>query len=248
MPVQRDDRHRPEKPALPLFSMPIDAPPPRIFLLSPAHCGGKRAQLLLGGGGRFALARQLQEGGTIPLDEAFTFLSGLYFRGKLAYARRFAQPPAGVLGVQVITTNRGLLSADTPVTAEELRAFAAEAIHPLDPRYREPFLRDLTAMERVASLGTAPPEIVLLGSVATGKYVDVLLDVLGGRLLFPTDFVGRGDMSRGALLLRAARGDEELAYAPVATAVRRGKRPRKMKADHAGDDTTTRPAAPAVES
>jgi hypothetical protein len=248
MPVQRDDRHRPEKPALALFSMPNDAPPPRIFLLSPAHCGGKRAELLLGGGGRFALARQLQEGGTIPLDEAFTFLSGLYFRGKLAYARRFAQPPAGVLGVQVITTNRGLLSADTPVTAEELRAFAAGAIHPLDPRYREPFLRDLTAMERVASLGTAPPEIVLLGSVATGKYVDVLLDVLGGRLLFPTDFVGRGDMSRGALLLRAARADEELAYAPVATAVRRGKRPRKMEADYAGDDTTTRPAAPALES
>ena len=228
--------------------MPIDAPPPRIFLLSPAHCGGKRAQLLLGGGGRFALARQLQEGGTIPLDEAFTFLSGLYFRGKLAYARRFAQPPAGVLGVQVITTNRGLLSADTPVTAEELRAFAAEAIHPLDPRYREPLLRDLTALERVSSLATAPPEVVLLGSVATGKYVDVLLDVLGGRLLFPMDFVGRGDMSRGALLLRAARAEEELAYAPVATAVRRGKRPKKMKVDHAGDDTTTRPVAPALES
>ena len=92
MPVQRDDRHRPEKPALALFSMPIEAPAPRIFLLSPAHCGGKRAELLLGGGGRFALARQLQQDETIPLDEAFTFLSGLYFRGKLAYARRFAWP------------------------------------------------------------------------------------------------------------------------------------------------------------
>ena len=70
---------------------------------------------------------------------------------------------------------------------------------------------------------------------------------MGGRLLFPTDFVGRGDMSRGALLLRAARADEELAYAPVATAVRRGKRPRKMGPDRAGDDTTTRRAAPALE-
>src|SRR5882724_3479666 len=175
--------------------MTSETAPPRIFLLSPAHCGGKRAQLLLGGGGRFALALQLQQGGTIPLDEAFTFLSGLYFRGKLAYARRFARPPAGVLGVQVITTNRGLLPADTPVTAEELQAFAAEQIHPLDPRYREPFLRDLIAIDRVASLGTALPEIVLLGSVATGKYVDVLLDAVGERLLFPTDFVGRGDMS-----------------------------------------------------
>jgi hypothetical protein len=221
--------------------MPIDAPPPRLFLLSPAYCGGKRAQLLLGGGGRFTLALQLQQGGMVPLDEAFTFLSGLYFRGKLAYARRFARPPAGVLGVQVITTNRGLLPADKPVTAEELRAFAAEQIHPLDPRYREPLLRDLMAIDRVASLGTALPEIVLLGSVATGKYVDVLLDVMGERLLFPTDFVGRGDMSRGALLLRAARADEELGYSPVATAVRRGKRPKKMRPDPAGDDTTSRP-------
>ena len=207
--------------------MTSETPPPRVFLLSPAHCGGKRAQLLLRGGGRFALALQLQQGGTIPLDEAFTFLSGLYFRGKLAYARRFARPPAGVLGVQVITTNRGLLPADTPVTAEELQAFAAEQIHPLDPRYREPFLRDLIAIDRVASLGTALPEIVLLGSVATGKYVDVLLDVVGERLLFPADFVGRGDMSRGAVLLRAARAEQELTYAPVATAVRRGKRPKR---------------------
>ena len=79
--------------------MPTEAAPPRIFLLSPAHCGGKRAGLLLGGRGRFALARQLQGGGTVSLAEAFTFLSGLYFRGKLAYARQFARPPEGVLGV-----------------------------------------------------------------------------------------------------------------------------------------------------
>lgn len=247
MSFERDDRHRPEKAALALFSMLIDTPAPRIFLLSPAHCGGKRAQLLLGGGGRFALARRLQEGGTIPLAEAFTFLSGLYFRGKLAYARRFARPPAGVLGVQVITTNRGLLPADAPVTAEELRAFAADQIHPLDPRYREPFIRDLVAIDRVASLGTAPPEIVLLGSVATGKYVDVLLDAVGARLLFPTAFVGRGDMSRGALLLRASRADEELAYAPLATAVRRGTRPKKVRPDHAGNDATARATAPALD-
>jgi hypothetical protein len=226
--------------------MPTELPAPRIFLLSPAHCGGKRAELLLGGWGRFALARQLQDGGTVSLDEAFSFLSGLYFRGKLMYARRFARPPAGVLGVQIITTNRGLLPADTPVTAEELRGFAAGEIRPLDPGYREPFLRDLLAIDHVSSVGAALPEIVLLGSVATGKYVDILLDVVGPRLLFPTDFVGRGDMSRGALLLRAARGDQELAYAPVATAVRRGKRPRKLTRSHA-DDTTDLPAAPALE-
>jgi hypothetical protein len=217
--------------------MMTDTTPPRIFVLSPAHCGGRRAELLLGGRGRFDLARRLEDGGTITLAEAFTFLSGLYFRGKLAYARRFARPPAGVLGVQVITTNRGLLSGEALVTLEDLRAFATTNILPHDPRYREPLQRDLQAIDRMASL-TALPEIVLLGSVATGKYVDVLLDVLGPRLLFPADFVGRGDMSRGALLLRAARSDQELTYASVATAARRGRRPRKSQPDHADDSPT----------
>ena len=81
--------------------------------------------------------------------------------------------------------------------------------------------------------------MVLLGSVATGKYVDVLLDVVGERLLFPTDFVGRGDMSRGALLLRAVRERVELAYEPVATAVRRGSRPRKAGPRNDRDRRTT---------
>lgn len=204
----------------------------RIFLLSPAHSAGKRADLLLGGTGRFALAQRLREGGTITLAEAFSFLSGLYFRGKLAYARKFARPPAGVLGVQIITSNRGLLPADTPVTTDELKAFAATEIRPDEPRYREPLRRDLAAIGESVLVEEAPPEIVLLGSVATRKYVDVLLDVVGERLLFPIDFVGRGDMSRGALLLRAERAEQELAYAPVATAVRRGRRPRKTRPSH----------------
>lgn len=227
--------------------MTEDTSPPRIFLLSPAHCGGKRAELLLGGRGRFDLARRLEDNGTISLEEAFSFLSGLYFRGKLTYARRFARPPAGVLGVQVITTNRGLLAGETPVTVEDLRAFATTNILPLDPRYREPLERDLHAIDQVASRGTALPEVVLLGSIATGKYVDVLLDLLGPRLLFPADFVGRGDMSRGALLLRAARSDQELTYAPVAIKARRGRRPRKSQPDHADDGPTLRPTAPAFD-
>jgi hypothetical protein len=69
--------------------------------------------------------------------------------------------------------------------------------------------------------------------------VDVLLDVVGERLLFPTEFVGRGDMSRGALLLRAARTDAELIYASVAGAVRRGPRAGKVGAGD-GDEGTTR--------
>lgn len=207
----------------------------RIFLLSPAHLGGKRAGLLLGGGGRFALAERLRHGEAVPLGEAFSFLSGLYFRGKSAYARRFARPPTGVAGVQVITSNRGLLPVDTPMTANDLRAFAGTEIRADEPGYRGPLRRDLAALDQAVAAAGAAPEVVLLGSVATGKYVDVLLDFVGERLLFPTEFVGRGDMSRGALLLRAVRAEVELAYAPVAGAVRRGARPRKVEASD-GDD------------
>ena len=208
--------------------------PPRVFLLSPAHSGGKRAELLLRAEAGFPLAERLRGADGATLGEAFSFLSGLYFRGKLAYARQFARPPAGLAGALVITTNRGLLAADTPVGVEELRAFGGVDIRADEQRYRAPLERDL------ARLGVVPGlELVLLGSVATGKYVDVLLDVVGERLLFPTEFVGRGDMSRGALLLRAARERTELAYEPVATAVRRGARRGKAGPADGDRDATS---------
>jgi hypothetical protein len=213
--------------------------PDRIFLLSPANLGGKRARLLLGGRGRFALAQRLRQGEQVPLGEAFTFLSGLYFRGKLAYARRFVRAPADVAGIQVITSNRGLLPVDTPVTADELRALAATPIHAGEPVYRDAFRRDLAGLHQAGGPGNRW-DVVLLGSIATGKYVDVLLDVVGERLLFPTEFVGRGDMSRGALLLRAARADVELGYASVAGAARRGPRARKVGADDGDEGRTTK--------
>ena len=194
----------------------------RIFLLSPAHCGGKRAAILLNDRAAFPLAQQLRSAG-ITLGEAFSFLSGLYFRGKLTYAGRFARPPAGESGVQVITTDRGLLPADTAIGVRDLREFGTVDIRSDHPRYRAPLQRDMTRIRQAHDV-----EVVLLGSVATGKYVDVLLEVMGDRLLFPTDFVGRGDMSRGALLLRAAREGRELAYEPVAGAVRRGRRAPKV--------------------
>jgi hypothetical protein len=196
----------------------------RIFLLSPAHCGGKRAAILLNDRAAFPLARQLRAAG-ITLGEAFSFLSGLYFRGKLTYADRFARPPAGEAGVQVITTDRGLVAADTAIGIRDLREFGTVDIHPDHPRYRTPLQRDLLRLRQVNEV-----EVVLLGSIATGKYVDVLLEVMGDRLLFPSDFVGRGDMSRGALLLRAAREGRELAYEPVAGAIRRGRRAPKVAA------------------
>ena len=37
----------------------------------------------------------MRDGGA-PIGEVFSFLSSLYFRGKLTYAQRFAAPPTGV--------------------------------------------------------------------------------------------------------------------------------------------------------
>lgn len=196
--------------------------PPRIFLLSPAHCGGRRAAVLLNERATFPLAQRFRSTG-IPIGEAFSFLSGLYFRGKLTYAGRFARPPAGQPGVQIITTDRGLLRVDSFVGPRDLREFGTVDIRADAPAYRAPLERDLAALGRTPGL-----QVVLLGSVATGKYVDVLLEVMGERLLFPIDFVGRGDMSRGGLLLRAAEQGRELHYEPVAGAVRRGRRPPRL--------------------
>jgi hypothetical protein len=214
----------------------------RVFLLSPAYLGGRRAELLLGGRGRFPLAARLRDGEPVPIGEAFAFLSGLYFRGKLAYATRFAEPVAGLPGARVITSNRGLLPLDTPVTTPELRAMGDTEIRADDPRYRDPLARDLEALDQAIPPEAPRPRVVLLGSVATGKYVDVLLAALGERLVFPAEFVGRGDMSRGGLLLRAAREGRELTYLPVATTVRRGPRPPRLEPHGGRDEPSPTPA------
>jgi hypothetical protein len=69
---------------------------------------------------------------------------------------------------------------------------------------------------------------VLLGSVANAKYTTPLLEVFAERLRFPSDFVGRGDMSRGGLMLRRVRENLELPYAPVSGSILHGKRPSKL--------------------
>jgi hypothetical protein len=197
---------------------------PRVFLLSPAHCGGERARMILREEATFALARQIRTEEGAPIGEVFSFLSGLYFRGKMAYSRRFADPPAGVPGALVITPTRGLWPVDTPVTRRDLLAFAEVDIHQDDSRYRRPLERDLKWLRKHAP----GADVVLLGSVASAKYVSVLGELLGDQLKFPPDFVGRGDMSRGGLMLRCARAGLELAYAPVLGAVRHGARPPKL--------------------
>jgi hypothetical protein len=204
---------------------------PRIFLLSPANAGGVRAQQLLSPRAGFELAHRVQSPEGAQMGEVFAFVSGLYFRGKLTYAQRFANvgdhPARAELGggVLVITPGAGLRSADTHVNAEALRLFAQIEIDLANPAYRTPLVASARRVARAMGEGG---DVVLLGSIASPKYVDVLLDIFGPRLLFPTAFVGRGDMSRGGLLLRQARAGVELDYEPVLGAVRHGVRPPKL--------------------
>lgn len=200
--------------------------PRHVFLLSPARCDGERARVLLNPNATFTLAVQLRAKRGVPIGEAFSFLSGLYFRGKLAYARAFANAPRGVPPALVITTDRGLMRPEERVTRDDLLQFAELDIATGDERHRAPLRRDAEAL---ALRLPKTARVVLLGSIATGKYVDALLDLFGERLVFPAAFVGRGDMSRGGLLLRHAREGTELEYVPVAGTVRRGKRPPKLK-------------------
>jgi hypothetical protein len=181
--------------------------------------------MLLNERATFALARRVRSAEGAPLGEVFSFLSGLYFRGKLTYARAFARPAAWTSGIAVITAGRGLVDPDLRIGIDDLRAFAAVPVDVADARYREPLARDAAALaERLPPGGQA----ILLGSVATNKYVEILADALGPRLVFPLAFVGRGDMSRGGLLLRAVEEGQGLAYVPAARAVRRGARPGKL--------------------
>ena len=154
----------------------------------------------------------------------------MYFKGKLAYALEFARPPepdASLTGsgALVITPTAGLRGVETAITMEALRGFAGVDIAANDPRYRRPLVRSARALDEEIGPDC---EVVLLGSIASAKYVDVLTEVFGDRLLFPIDFVGRGDMSRGGLLLRHASDGVELDYVPVLGASLHGSRPARL--------------------
>src|SRR4051812_36413630 len=150
----------------------------RIFLLSPAYCGGRRAAMLLRPGSAMPLAQRLQAG-TLTIGEAFSFLSGLYFRGKLTYARQFGHARAGGAATLVITPSRGLWAPDALLDVDLLREFAAADVSTGNAGYRTPLERDATAL--AARVGPRA-SVVLLGSIATGKYVDVLAPWFGKRL------------------------------------------------------------------
>jgi hypothetical protein len=174
----------------------------------------------------FPVARALHSPGGATIGEIFTFLSGLYFRGKLAYAEAFARPPKGLnSGVFVITPNRGLLAPSVRVTLDDLALLAKTDIDPRAEEFRKPLYQDAKSLAKALGPGGEP---VLLGSIATPKYVGVLLTAFPQELLFPAAFVGRGDMSRGGLLLRSVDAHLELAYVPVRGAIIRGARPSKL--------------------
>jgi hypothetical protein len=191
---------------------------PRVFLLSPANCRGRRAQQVLSPKSSFSVAARLRSGG-VPIGELFAHMSGLYFRGKITYAQAFGR-------AFVITPDQGLVTAESSVTSQVLIRFAEAEISLDNPGYRLPL--EKSARELVHTAGSHA-EFVLLGSVASEKYVQVLGAIFGSRLVFPAAFVGRGDMSRGGLLLRAAASGEELDYVPVVGAVRRGIRPPRLE-------------------
>src|SRR3954466_7199712 len=148
----------------------------QLFVLSPASCSGQRAELLFNERAQFFLARRLREEGA-TLGEVFSFLSGLYFRGKLTYARAFAggqttsgsrDNPSltlrvGMAGpIRVITTSRGLMDPETVVRLDDLREFAGVAIDAKNMRYREPLARDAAELARRLP---ASGRVVLLGSI-----------------------------------------------------------------------------------
>ena len=188
-----------------------------MFLLSPANCRGRRAQQVLSPKATFSVAARLRGEG-VPIGDLFAHMSGLYFRGKITYARKFGR-------AFVITPDQGLMPAETAITSQVLTRFADARIDLGNPAYRMPLEQTARALDDEAG---ADAQFVLLGSIASEKYVQVLSAIFGSRLVFPATFVGRGDMSRGGLLLRAAAASEELEYIPVIGAIRHGARPPKL--------------------
>ncbi len=179
----------------------------RIFLLSPANVSGIKGQRLLNPTWDSDLALRLRNSGA-TLGEVYAFISSLYFRGKLDYAQRFQNPPRGIAGVQIIT-GAGLMLPETVITLNDLRRISATAIDEKNSDYRRPLDSDLLRLRARVSDET---EIILLGSVATLKYITPIQAVFGQRLLFPRNFLGLGDMSRGSILLRCCAQDKELEY------------------------------------
>jgi len=171
--------------------------------------------MLLRAGANFELARRLRGPGA-PLAEVFTFVSGLYFRGKVTYARRFGQSE-GTPASFVMTAGGGLCELDETVTLARLEGWQKVTVSERNPHFTAPLQRHAAEL---LDRHDAQTQFVLLGSVASSKYVAPLREVLGERLFFPERFAGLGDMARGALLLRAVEEGQELAYQPISAGMK----------------------------
>ena len=184
--------------------------PRTVFLLSPANLGGLRAKQLMSPRASFDAAVRYRSDEGVPIALAFAFMSALYFRGKIAYALQFG----GIENTRIITTGFGLVPPDWCITEARMKKMQKVDVDVNDRAYAKP-LRE-TAANLAAELDD-DAQVVLLGSVATGKYVDILWPIFGERLRFPAAFAGLGDMSRGGLMLRAARAGRELEYTTLDT-------------------------------
>jgi hypothetical protein len=198
---------------------PTSALESTVFLLSPAKLSGVRGNQLQSRAADFDVARRLRSAEGAPLGDVFSFVSGLYFRGKMSYALKFGRAPDELPSAFVMTAGGGLCLLDERVSLERVRNWAAFAIHEHNPHFTAPLIRHASALLNERDPAT---RFVLLGSVASNKYVTPLLDIFAERLLFPTQFLGLGDMSRGALLLRATQTNQELPYSRVTTALPHG--------------------------
>ena len=215
----------------------------RIFLLSPARLDGKRARLLHDPRASFPIAAGLRTREGLPIGDVFGFLSGLYFRGKLAYARRFARTPSRGTeerwlgsGALVITQNRGLLPVESRVCLEHLLAFAQTDVHHDERGYRGPLERDAALLVRAIG---PEGEVVLLGSIATPKYTQPLVSILGD------------SRALSVRLRRAGRHEPWGAPAPMRRGRHRARVPTRSRrseprrtASEARADTASEPGNP----
>src|SRR5437588_11383141 len=99
-------------------------PAHQVFLLSPANSAGKRAGSLLREDARSTLAQRLRSPEGATIGEDYTFMSGLCFRGKRAYALAFAKPPDGCAGTRVIVAGLALRAPHDTSTLAAVHARA----------------------------------------------------------------------------------------------------------------------------
>ena len=146
---------------------------------APGGCSGRTAD---------PIWRNVSAGPARALGDVFSFLSALYFRGKLAYAQAFSCPPSDCPGIFIVTPTAGLVPHDTLIRLPKLRGFSRVPIHVKNRLYYSSLRR--TAKKLASRIGS-DCEVVLLGSLASRKYLEILSPIFGSRLIIPAEFIGR---------------------------------------------------------